>query len=117
MVFIITLRLQTLLKEGQGAKVMQVATKQNINIESIKATIASKIDSAAFQTWIDPLQLSVCQNCLNVVAQNQFTADYVKREYGKILGNIAADFSLDINIYMPIFALTKQKVVWLLENE
>ena len=85
-------------KEGQGAKVMQVATKQNINIESIKATIASKIDSAAFQTWIDPLQLSVCQNCLNVVAQNQFTADYVKREYGKILGNTAADFSLDINI-------------------
>ena len=85
-------------KEGQGAKVMQVATKQNINIESIKATIASKIDSAAFQTWIDPLQLSVCQNCLNVVAQNQFTADYVKKEYGKILENIAADFSLDINI-------------------
>ena len=73
-------------------------TKQNINVESVRAAIAGKIDSAAFQTWIAPLQLCVCQNCLNVVAQNQFTADYVKREYGKILEDTAADFSLDINI-------------------
>jgi len=75
-----------------------IATKQNVNVESIKAMIASKIDSAAFQTWVAPLQFNVCQNCLNVVAQNQFTADYVKREYGKILGDTAADFSLDMNI-------------------
>ena len=75
-----------------------IATKQNMNIESIRAAVAEKIDSAAFQTWIAPLQFTVCQNCLDVVAQNQFTADYVKKEYGKILENIAADFSLDINI-------------------
>ena len=75
-----------------------IATKQNVNVESIKAMIAGKIDSAAFQTWVAPLQFNVCQNCLNVVAQNQFTADYVKREYGKILGDTAADFSLDMNI-------------------
>ena len=77
-----------------------IAIKQNINVESIKAMFAGKIDSAAFQTWIAPLQFKVCQNCLDVVAQNQFTADYVKREYGKILNDIAADFSLDINIYV-----------------
>jgi chromosomal replication initiator protein len=82
---------------------MQItATKQNINVESIKAEIAGKIDSAAFQTWIMPLQFDVCQNCLNVVAQNQFTADYVKREYGNILQSIAADFSLDINICVNV---------------
>lgn len=75
-----------------------IATKQNISIESIKAAIADKIDSAAFKTWVAPLQFEVCQNCLKVVAQNQFTADYVNKEYGNILKNIAADFSLDINI-------------------
>ncbi len=75
-----------------------IAIKQNINVESIRAAVADKIDSAAFQTWIAPLQFTVCQNCLDIIAQNQFTADYVKREYGKILGNIAADFSLNINI-------------------
>lgn len=86
-------------QEGQGANVMQaIATKQNINIESIKAAIADKIDSAAFKTWIVPLTFSVCKDCLNVIAQNQFTADYVKREYGKILESTAADFSLNINI-------------------
>jgi len=74
------------------------ATKQNVNIETIRNAIAGKMDSAAFTTWVAPLQMSVCQNCLNVVAQNQFTADYVKREYGKILNDTAADFSLDINI-------------------
>lgn len=76
------------------------ATKQNINIESIRNAIAGKMDSAAFATWVAPLQMSVCQNCLNVVAQNQFTADYVKREYGQILNDTAADFSLDVNIFV-----------------
>jgi len=75
-----------------------IATKQNVSIESIKAEIASKIDSAGFTTWIAPLQFDVCQNCLNLVAQNQFTADYVKKEYGNVLKNIAADFLLDLNI-------------------
>lgn len=102
MVFIITLRLQTLLKEGQGAKVMQATAIKNINTESIKAMVAGKIDSAAFQTWVAPLQFKVCQNCLDVVAQNQFTADYVKREYGKILDDIAADFSLNVNICVNV---------------
>ena len=74
-----------------------IATKQ-INTESIKMAMAAKIDSAAFTTWIAPLQIDVCQNNLNLVAQNQFTADYVNNQYGNILKSIAADFSLDINI-------------------
>lgn len=94
--------MQTLLKEGQGAKVMQATAIKNINTESIKAMVAGKIDSAAFQTWVAPLQFKVCQNCLDVVAQNQFTADYVKREYGKILDDIAADFSLNVNICVNV---------------
>ena len=88
-----------------------IATKQNIDTESIKAIVADKIDSAAFRTWIAPLQFDVCQNCLNVVAQNQFTADYVKREYGKILKNIAADFSLDINICVNVIKTANDNVV------
>jgi chromosomal replication initiator protein DnaA len=93
------IRLKTLLMEGKGANSMQaIATKQNINTESIKAAVAGKIDSAAFTTWIAPLKFEVCQNCLNVIAQNRFTADYVKKEFENTLKNIAADFSLDINI-------------------
>ena len=75
-----------------------IALQQNISVESIKGAIASKIDSAGFTTWIAPLQFTVSQNCLNLVAQNQFTADYVKKEYGHILQNVAADFLLDLNI-------------------
>ena len=75
-----------------------IATKQNVSAESIKGAVASKIDSAGFTTWIAPLQFTVSQNCLNLVAQNQFTADYVKKEYGNILQTIAADFLLNLNI-------------------
>lgn len=74
-----------------------IATKQ-INAEIIMGAISVKIDSAAFKTWIAPMQIEVCEKCLNFVAQNQFTADYVKKEYGNVLKDIAADFSLDINI-------------------
>ena len=77
--------------------------QQQINVESIKGIIASKIDSAGFATWISPLTFKVCQNCLLLVAQNQFTADYVKKEYGNILKNIAADFSLELNICVNTF--------------
>ena len=55
-----------------------MALQQQINVESIKGVIASKIDSGAFATWIAPLKMELCQNCLNLVAQNQFTADYVR---------------------------------------
>lgn len=79
------------------------AIKQNVNLESIKGAIASKIDSAGFTTWISPLRFELVQNNLVLVAQNQFTADYVKREYGKILENIAADFLLNLDVCVKTF--------------
>jgi len=74
------------------------AINKSVNIESVMGAFAAKIDSAGFTAWIAPLNAEICGNCLNLVAQNQFTADYVKREYGNVLKNIAADFLLDLNI-------------------
>ena len=77
---------------------MQVAvTKQNVNVESIKQMIASKIDSAGFAAWVIPMQFEIKDNCLNLIAHNQFSADHVKRVYGNIIQNIAADFCLGVN--------------------
>ena len=56
------------------------AINKSVNLESVMKAFAAQIDSAGFTTWIAPLQIDVCENCLNLVAQNQFTADYVKRE-------------------------------------
>ncbi len=78
---------------------MQLAiTKQNVNVESIKMAIASQIDSAGFAAWVMPLQFEIVDNRLNLIAHNQFSADHVKRNYGKIIQDIAADFSLELNI-------------------
>lgn len=75
-----------------------IATNKNVNVESVMGAVATKIDSAGFTAWIAPLQVNICENCLNLVAQNQFTADYIKREYGKTLKDIAADFLLNVNV-------------------
>ena len=77
---------------------MQATTKQNVNPESIKKVIATKVDSAGFTTWIMPLGFEVNDGVLNVVAHNKFAADYVKKEYGNIIKDIAADFCLDLNV-------------------
>jgi len=78
---------------------MQLAvTKQNVNAESIKQAIAAKIDSAGWTAWVMPLQFEIRNDCLNLIAHNQFSADYVKRIYGNVIQNIAADFCLGLNI-------------------
>ena len=74
------------------------AINKGVNVESVMNAFAAKIDSAGFTTWIAPLQVNVCKNCLSLVAQNQFTADYIKREYESVLKNVAADFLLDLDI-------------------
>lgn len=90
-------RQETLL-ERKGANDMQAATKQIINTESIKNAIADKIDSAGFTSWIAPLQFGIVAGCLDLVAHNQFAADYVKNVYGEILSGVASDFGLNLNI-------------------
>ena len=75
-----------------------VMAKQNVNLESIKAVISSKIDSAGWTSWIAPLQFNLSGDCLDLVAHNQFAADYVQSVYGNTLRNIAADFCLGLNI-------------------
>ena len=75
-----------------------IAMNKKVNVESVMGALAAKIDSAGFTTWIVPLQINICENCLNMLAQNQFTADYIQREYGNVLKNVAADFLLDLNI-------------------
>lgn len=98
-VFYTLFQMLTLLQEGKGANNMQAITvKQNLNVESIIEAIASKVDSAGFKTWIAPLQIEIDGCCLNLVAHNQFAADYVKNVYGKTIENIAADFLLNLNI-------------------
>lgn len=78
---------------------MQAILKQKcVNIESVKQALSQKIDSAGFTAWIAPLQLEIVDNCLNVIAHNQFSADYVQRVYENTLKNVAADFSLELKI-------------------
>ncbi len=74
------------------------ATTKVINVENIKGAIAEKMDSASFTSWIAPLGFEISENTLNLVAQNQFSADFVGSVHGGVLSSVAAEFGLNINI-------------------
>ena len=78
---------------------MQVAAKtQMTNLEVIKGAIAAKIDSAAFSSWIAPLAFELSDNTLVLVAQNQFSADYISSVYENVLSSVAHEYGLSLNI-------------------
>ncbi len=79
---------------------MQTAAKKQMatNIETIKGAIAAKLDSATFTSWIAPLQFDVTDGVLNLVAQNQFSVDFIGGVHGGVLRSVAAEFGLDVKL-------------------
>ncbi len=78
---------------------MQAATiKQNSDVASIKALIEQQMDSAAFTSWIAPLNFTISGNLLVLAAQNQFSADYISDVYGSLLQKIASGYGLDVKL-------------------
>ena len=74
------------------------ATKKMTNLETIKEAIAAKIDSAAFTSWISPLNFEIVGAELVLGAQNQFSADFISSVYSNVLSAVAAEFGLGLNI-------------------
>lgn len=78
---------------------MQTAAKKEMtNLEIIKGAIAAKIDSAAFTSWIAPLNFEVVDNVLVLGAQNQFSADFITSVYSNVLADAAAGFGLAVRV-------------------
>ncbi|MCL1902553.1 MAG: DnaA/Hda family protein [Alphaproteobacteria bacterium] len=70
--------------------------KSVLNPDSVKSAIMSRMDSASFDSWIAPLSFSVETNVLNVIAHNQFAADFIKSAYLHIIATVAAEFGLEL---------------------
>ncbi len=74
------------------------ATKKMTDLETIKGAIAAKMDSAAFVSWISPLQFEIENDTLVLTAQNQFSADFISGVHGAVLSSVAATFGLVVRI-------------------
>ena len=70
-------------------------TKQMTNVETIMGSIAAKIDSDSFASWIVPSQIEISDNTLVVKTQNQFFADYINSVLINVLNNVATEFGLN----------------------
>lgn len=75
-----------------------MAKTQTIDIQTIKGAIAAKISSAEYTSWISSLDFNVSENVLTLVAQNQFSADYINSVYGAMIKNICAEYGLELNV-------------------
>lgn len=77
---------------------MQVAIQHTVsaNAETIRSAIAAKIPSAAYESWIAPLKISVVDNNLDIIAQNQFSVDFISQTYIHILKSVAQEFGLTL---------------------
>lgn len=68
-----------------GGMVMQALAIQTMNPANIKNMVASKMDSAAFASWIAPCEFSVKNNTLVITAPNQFSVSFIKSVYLNVL--------------------------------
>lgn len=75
-----------------------LAIEQQANVIAIKNMIAEQMDSAAFKSWIAPLDFVVSENVLVLSAQNQFSADYISGVYGALLKSVAGNFGLNVKL-------------------
>ena len=78
---------------------MQAAarTRAPANPAAIKELVAAKMPAAAFESWIAPLKISVFENTLNIVAQNQFSVDFIRRTYLNVLESAAVEYGLSLS--------------------
>ena len=74
------------------------ATKTMINLDTIKQVIAAKMDAASFSSWIAPLGFELSGNALTLVAQNQFSADFISSVHLNVIRDAMADFGVTVDI-------------------
>ncbi len=74
------------------------ATKTMINLDTIKEVIAAKMDAATFSSWIAPLGFELSDNTLTLVAQNQFSADFIGSVHLNSIVDAVSPFGLNVNI-------------------
>ena len=89
---------ETLLGKERRNDMQTVATKQMTNLEVIRGAIAAKMDSAAFSSWIAPLDFEIVDNVLVLTAQNQFSADFINSVHAGVLESVANEYGLKLQI-------------------
>ena len=78
---------------------MQAAViKQQVTPDAIKNAIASKMDAACFSCWVAPLGIEIENGLIVFIAQNQFTADFIKLNHSDILDSVAELYGLNWSV-------------------
>lgn len=74
------------------------ATKTMINLDTIKEVIAAKMDAASFSSWIAPLGFELSDGALTLVAQNQFSADFISSVHLNLIRDAVSNFGITVDI-------------------
>jgi len=86
---------------------MQAATiKQQVTPDAIKRAIAGKMDAACFSCWIAPLGIQIENNMVVLIAQNQFTADFIKLNHFDVINSVALSYGMELSIRVGATSVT-----------
>ena len=75
-----------------------VNINRQVNVETIKNDIATKMDSACFSAWFAPLRFDLSDDCLILSAPNQFTADFINSTYINVLNSVTEKYGLNVRV-------------------
>lgn len=78
---------------------MQAAIiNRQVNVETIKNDIATRMDSACFTAWFAPLRFELSGDCLTLFAPNQFTVDFINATYKNALDFVSEKYGIDVRV-------------------
>lgn len=99
-------RQETLLRKERRNDMQAVTMNKQINLDAIRNDIAARMDSAAFRSWIAPLNFNICDGVLVLGVHNQFTADFVNSTHLNILREVAGAYGLGVRVVVAGVAKT-----------
>ncbi len=82
---------------------MQAAIiNRQVNVETIKNDIATRMDSACFTAWFAPLRFELSCNALTLFAPNQFTVDFINATYKNVLDFVSEKYGVDVCVSVAV---------------
>ena len=64
----------------------------------IKAVIKSRIESAVYNAWIEPVSISKNDNHINIIAANGFNADFIRKTFSSVIADIETEYDTKISV-------------------
>ena len=75
---------------------MMVSALRKFDNLDVKSVIRSRIESAAYNAWIEPVSVSKNDNQFNIIAANAFNADFIRKTFANVISDIESEYDAKV---------------------